>query len=223
IELGQPRSGTRLDPSPTAPAAVSRRAGELEAYAALRFVEKPSFDAARRYVEDGRHVWNLGLFAWPADVFLAELMAADPALSEALDAIAGATLDGRLDEAAAGYASLASVPVEPLVLERTSQLTVVRASFPWTDLGSWADLHGARVESGEADAAGNIVDGDVVAVDSRDCTVIARGGRLATVVGAESLIIVDTPDALLVVPASQAQKVKEAVDRLRSADRTDVL
>jgi len=223
IELGAPRTGTRAGLSAAIPDDVLQRAGELEAFAAVRFVEKPPADMAQAYLEDGRHVWNLGLFAWPAAVFLDELAAADPSLAGALEAIVDATLAQRTDEAAAGYAALAAVPVEPLVLERTSNLTVVRASFPWTDLGSWADLYDSRVEAGEADAAGNIVDGDGVAVGSSGCTVIARGGRLVTVVGAESLVVVDTPDALLVVPADQAQRVKEAVDRLRSSGREDVL
>ncbi len=223
IELGAPRTGTRTAPSSAVPPEVARQAGELEAFAAARFVEKPPAETALEYVQGGRHVWNLGLFAWPALVFLAELAAADPTLAEALDDIVDQTLDGRIDEAAQSYAALASVPVEPLVLERTTHLTVVRASFPWSDLGSWADLHESRVDSGEGDAAGNIIDGDSVAVGSSGCTVIARGGRLVTVVGAESLVVVDTPDALLVVPADQAQRVKEAVDRLRASGRQDVL
>jgi mannose-1-phosphate guanylyltransferase len=223
IELGARRAGGPVSPSKSTPGDVVRQAAELEAFEAVRFVEKPSLETARSYAGAGRHVWNLGLFAWPAAVFLAELTAANPRLAQALEGIVDATLASRSDEASRSYAALASVPVEPLVLERTSQLTVVRAAFSWSDLGSWSDLHESRVESGEADAAGNLVDGAGIAVDSRDCTVISRGGRLVTVVGADAIVVVDTPDALLVVPSDKAQLVKDAVDRLRAAGRDDVL
>ncbi|MBV9525659.1 MAG: mannose-1-phosphate guanylyltransferase/mannose-6-phosphate isomerase, partial [Candidatus Dormibacteraeota bacterium] len=101
--------------------------------------------------------------------------------------------------------------------------TVVQASFTWSDLGSWSDLHLARAESGEADAEGNVTSGDVVLVDAQGCTVEARGGRLVAVAGAQDLVVVDTPDAVLVVPASQSQLVKQVVDRLRAGGRTEVL
>jgi mannose-1-phosphate guanylyltransferase len=99
----------------------------------------------------------------------------------------------------------------------------VRAAFAWSDVGSWSDLHDARVEAGEADRDGNVVDGDVLTVGARGSTVVARGNRLVAVVGADSLVVVDTPDALLVVPSDRAQLVKDAVERLRDRGRSDVL
>ena len=184
---------------------------------------KPSAEVAAEYLAGGHHLWNLGLFAWPARFFMAELERADPQLAAALQRIVEARVAG--DEAAAGelYAAQANVPVEPLVLERTARLTVVQASFTWSDLGSWADLHLARSEAGEADAAGNVSGGDALLVESQGCTVESRGGRLVAVAGAEDLVVVDTPDALLVVPRAQSQRVKEVVDRLRAEGRTTLL
>ncbi len=76
---------------------------------------------------------------------------------------------------------------------------------------------------GEADAGGNIVEGDVVITSSRDCTVVAQSGRVVAVAGVEGLVVVDTPDALLVVPASQSQLVKDVVEQLKADGRDEVL
>ena len=113
--------------------------------------------------------------------------------------------------------------MEPLVLERTRRLTVVQASFGWSDLGSWSDVREARVADGEADTEGNILEGDVVITSARDCTVVARSGRVVAVAGVEGLVVVDTPDAVLVVPASQSQLVKEVVEQLKADGRDEVL
>jgi len=210
-------------PNPGAPGALQEQARALPAFRAAGFAEKPSEQVAAEYVAGGRHLWNLGLFAWPARFFLEDLERADPGLSAALQEIVALRAAGHEAAAAALYAAQANVPVEPLVLERTGRLTVVQASFTWSDLGSWSDLHLARAESGEADAEGNVTSGDVVLVDAQGCTVEARGGRLVAVAGAQDLVVVDTPDAVLVVPASQSQLVKQVVDRLRAGGRTEVL
>jgi mannose-1-phosphate guanylyltransferase len=99
----------------------------------------------------------------------------------------------------------------------------VQAGFAWSDVGSWSDLHEARVESGESDADGNVIDGDAIVLGARDSTVVSRGGRLVAVVGTEGLVVVDTPEALLVVPAAESQRVKDLVERLRAQGRQDLL
>jgi mannose-1-phosphate guanylyltransferase len=224
IELGaRLESAAWTNSAGRAPAALVAEAAGLPAFTALGFAEKPSAARAAEFVAGGRHLWNLGLFAWPAAVFLDELRSADPQLSDAIDDVVEARARG--DEARAGavYRAQTAVPVEPLVLERSRRLTVVQASFSWSDLGSWADLHAARVEDGDADAAGNVVDGDVLLLSTRDTTVEARGGRLVAVAGVDGLVVVDTPDALLVVPAAQSQLLKDLVQRLGAQGREEVL
>jgi mannose-1-phosphate guanylyltransferase len=198
-------------------------AGALPAHRAVRLVEKPPADEAAAFVESGRFLWNLGLFAWPAPAFLDALRAADPAIAAVVVATVAAR--NKADDAAAAraYGGLRAVPVEPLVFERLTTFTVVRAAFAFSDLGSWTDLHELGVASGGADPAGNVAAGDVLVIGGRDCTVEARAARLVAVVGAEGLVVVDTPDALLVVPAAESQRVREVVDRLRAAGRADLL
>jgi mannose-1-phosphate guanylyltransferase/mannose-6-phosphate isomerase len=206
-----------------ADAALSAAASGLAAFAAAGFVEKPPAELAERFVADHSHLWNLGLFGWTAAAFLRELRAAAPAVDDALAGVVAARGSGSEEEAARRYAAIENVAIDPLVLEKTSRLTVVQAGFPWSDLGSWVDLLEARREAGEGDAAGNVVSGDGLAVDSRHCLVESRGGRLVAVVGAEGLVVVDTGDAVLVVPADQVQRVRAVVERLRALGREELL
>lgn len=220
-----PLGGERWQPPPgTRPAASQRAAAAaLPAFPAEGFVEKPSLEVARSYLAGGRHLWNSGLFAWPARVFAEELATADPALAGRVAAVAAARRRGQEAEAAALYAEIEPVAVDTLVFERTRRLTVVRGAFAWSDLGSFADLHAVRLRGGGADPAGNVLEGEVVALDATGSFVLARGGRLVAVVGIEGLAVVDSGDALLVVPLSQTQRVKEIVARLREEGRSDLL
>jgi mannose-1-phosphate guanylyltransferase/mannose-6-phosphate isomerase len=204
-------------------AALSAAASGIAAFAAAGFVEKPPAAVAEKFVADHSHLWNLGLFAWTAPAFLRELKAAAPHVDEALGAVVSARAAGDEAEASWRYAAIENAAVDPLVLEKTAHLTVVQAGFPWSDLGSWADLLEARREDGAGDAGGNVVEGDGLAVDSRHCLVDSRGGRLVAVVGAEGLVVVDTGDAVLVVPAARVQQVRAVVERLRAEGRTGLL
>jgi mannose-1-phosphate guanylyltransferase len=204
-------------------AALSEAASGLAAFTAEGFVEKPPLEVAEKFVADHSHLWNTGLFAWTAAAFLRELRAAAPDVDAALAGVVDARAAGDEAETARRYAALPNVAVDPLVLEKTSHLTVVQAGFPWSDLGSWADLLEARREAGEADAGGNVVSGNGLALDSQHCLVDSRGGRLVAVVGAEGLVVVDTGDAVLVVPADRVQGVRAIVERLRAEGRTELL
>ncbi len=224
IEIANPvPASSWRSPSAVAPTPLQEEARSLPAFAAAGFAEKPSAEVAEAYLAGGRHLWNLGLFAWPAAFFLDELRRADAAMAAAIHGIVTARAGGDEATAAQAYAALKTVAVEPLVLERTSRLTVVQAGFAWSDVGSWSDLHEARVESGEADADGNVIDGDAIVLGARDSTVVSRGGRLVAVVGTEGLVVVDTPEALLVVPSAESQRVKDLVERLRADGRQDLL
>lgn len=209
-------------PGGSAPGTVAAAAA-LPAFAGVRFKEKPDAELARRYLEDGRHLWNLGLFSWTARRFLAELGAADPALGAALEEVVKAVVRGDPDEASRIYGAQRAQAVEPLVLERTGRLTVVQASFGWSDLGAWSDVHDARVADGDADPDGNVVDGDAALTSARGCTVIARSGRIVAVAGVDGLVVVDTPDAVLVVPAARSQLVKDVVEQLHRSGSDEVL
>jgi mannose-1-phosphate guanylyltransferase/mannose-6-phosphate isomerase len=223
IELAAARDPQSWRPPVGSPPAVAAAAGALPAFSAAGFKEKPSAEVAHGYVADGRHLWNLGLFAWTARRFRAELSAAAPELAATIDQVIDARLGGDHAAATRLYAALALQPVEPLILERTHRLTVVRASFGWSDLGSWLDVGQSRTADGDVDADGNVTEGDVITTAAHGCTVVSRSGRIVAVAGIDGLVVIDTPDAVLVVPADQAQLVKVIVDQLSASERDELL
>jgi len=223
VELGEAYAAADWRPPVSPPPRGLGTTPTLSAHAALGFAEKPSMATAEDYVAGGRHLWNLGLFAWSAAAFGRELQAAAPHVDEALAEVVELRAGGRGVEAAERYRAIPSAAVEPLVLERGARLSVVAAEFPWSDLGSWSDLLEARRAAGEGDAAGNVLGGDALAAGARGCLVESRGGRTVALVGVEDLVVVDTGDAVLVVPAQQAQAVRDVVDLLRAGSRTDLL
>lgn len=182
----------------------------------VRFTEKPDDATARKFLAGGRHLWNSGIFAWRADVFLEELAARRPAMAKACREMAAAP-----DLAAAlsaGYAELESISVDYAVLEGSANVHVLPGSFGWSDIGSW----NALADRLPADPQGNAVEGDGLAVGSRGC-LIRSEGRFVAAVGVEDLLIVDTPDALLVCAKDRAQDVKKVVEALERAGRRDLL
>ena len=124
------------------------------------------------------------------------------------------------DEAAAAnvYRRLPVEVVDRSVMEKTDRLVLVPAAFDWADIGNWAEL-GVRVH---ADARGNSVEGEAVLVDTTGSLVFGDR-RLVAAIGLEDMIIVDTEDALLVVPRSRAQDVRRVVDVLKRARKTRYL
>ncbi|GAC1579801.1 MAG: hypothetical protein NVS3B18_13500 [Candidatus Dormibacteria bacterium] len=223
IEVGAPQPPDAwVSPSAASSDPVSlAAAAALPAFHASAFVEKPSLERATAFLAQGGHLWNPGLFAWTARAFLEELAAADPALDASLREVVEARVAGREDLAAELYSALPSVAVEPLILERSHRLTVVRAGFAWSDLGSWTDLMAAR--AGLADGEGNVTAGDTLLVDARHCLVESRGGRTVAVLGVEGLVVVDVGDSVLVMPATASQQVKAIVELLRAEGRTELL
>ncbi len=145
--------------------ALMEAAAAVPAFPAAGFVEKPGLEVARAYLAGARHLWNTGLFAWPAAVFEEELAAADAELAGRVAAAVEKRRQGDETAAASIYSSIEPVAVDTLVFERTRRLTVVRGWFSWSDLGTFADLHVTRGRAGEADPGGNIAEGDVIAVD----------------------------------------------------------
>jgi len=184
-----------------------------------RFVEKPDPDTAQSYVDDGRYLWNSGIFAWRCSDILAEINRQLPQLAAGLSRIADA--DGTSGATAALeeiYPTLHRTSVDFGVMEGAQQCWTLPVDFPWSDVGSWP----AVAEVLESDNQGNAVSGRSLAEGCRGCLVISDGPVVAAV-GLEKVVVVATDDAVLVVPADKAQMVKDAVDRMRGLGWDDVL
>ncbi len=181
-----------------------------------RFTEKPDAATAAKFLASGRHTWNSGIFAWRADVFLAELAQHEPVMAKAIDAIARAKdLDAALRE---GYGALPSISVDYAVLERSARVAVVPAKFPWSDVGSWDAL----AELTSADGRTNVLHGDVLSVNATGCFA-DTDGRLVALVGTKDLLVVSREDAVLIAAKGASQDVKKIVDALERDGRKDLL
>ena len=177
-----------------------------------RFVEKPDEAGAERLIAEGA-LWNSGYFLFRADVMIAELEAHAPAILEAARAaLAGATTDldfVRLD--AEAFARAPKTSIDYAVMERTERAGVLSVSFAWSDVGTWDAVWQVL----KHDARGNAVRGRVELVETTGSLVHSEGEGLTTVVGLDDVIVVATPDAVLVSSKARSGKVKDLVGVLR--------
>lgn len=183
-----------------------------------RFIEKPDLATARRYMGAGGYYWNLAWFSWRVTIFIEELGRHAPRHLAGLRKVVAARTAGDESGAARLYSRLPVEVVDRSVMEKTDRLLLVPADFDWADIGSWAEL-GDRVR---ADAHGNSVEGESVLVDTRGSLILGHN-RLVAAIGLEDMIIIDSEDALLVVPRSRAQDVRKVVEALRRARKTRYL
>jgi mannose-1-phosphate guanylyltransferase / mannose-6-phosphate isomerase len=181
----------------------------------LRFVEKPDLPTAQAYLATGRYYWNSGMFCFAAQTMLDALAAHAPhALEAARKAFrAGTTNAGATRFDAHVFGLQPDISIDYAVMEKAHNVSVVPAKFGWSDVGSWP----AVAEAHTADASGNTFVADVVAVDTQDThvQVESHGPKVVATVGVKDLVVVDTPDALLVAHKSHAQKIKLIVEALK--------
>lgn len=183
----------------------------------VRFVEKPSLDKARDYVDSGRFVWNSGMFCFKAGVILQEIARLAPDVDAATlacwDAMRTAGKhDGAMAEIPAdAFAKVPDISIDYAVMERSSNVAVVPGDFGWSDIGSWVAIR----ELTPADDDGNRAAGNAVFVGSHN-VYVQTDDRLVAAVGVENLLIIDTPDAVLVAHPDKAQEVKQVVSRLKT-------
>lgn len=189
------------------------------------FKEKPDLATATAYLADGGYRWNAGIFLMRANVWLAAIGEFNTDMLEACRAaVAGAGRDGefvRLDKdafAACPGNSIDYAVMEPVVAQDTRRSAVVSLDAGWSDVGSWSSIW----EVSERDAAGNVARGDVHLEDSTGNVVIAEH-RLVAVLGCKDLVIVETPDAVLVAARDRAQEVKKIVEWLAEQGRDERL
>ncbi len=188
------------------------------AFAVARFVEKPALAKAQAYLAEGGYDWNGGIFLFRADRILDEMRTHCPEIAKlAAEAVRNGARDlDFLRLEAQSFAACPSLSIDYAVMEHTGEAAVVPVEMGWSDIGSWSALW----EIGEKDACGNVLTGDVLTEETRDCFVRAETGLVATL-GVENLVIVETGDVLFVAARDRVQDVKKLVERLAAAGRTE--
>ena len=203
---------------------LSDIAGAPDALAVRRFVEKPPVEVAEEYVGSGRYRWNAGMFVVRAGVLLDHLRREQPRLYEGVVSIADAwdrpDRDAVLERT---WPTLTKIAIDHAIAEPVAAsggVAVVPASFGWSDIGDFAAVADA-MQSGDGDVS---VLGDPSAVAAVDTSgLIVTSGRTVSVIGLEDVVVVETPDAVLVTTRSRTQEVKRLVDHWRGAGREDLL
>ena len=184
-----------------------------------QFVEKPDLKTAEAYVASGNYVWNSGMFVWKASAILKKFKELLPDIYEDLQKIYAAVGTEKEREVIEEvYPSIKSISVDYGIMERAGNIKVIPAEFGWNDVGSWDMLNVLH----KSDNDGNVKVGDALTIDVKDSTVYSSG-RLIAVVGVDNLVVVETPDAVLVCPKDRAQDVKKIVDALKEGGREELL
>ncbi len=177
------------------------------------FVEKPDASTASRYIAE-RYLWNSGNFVFRADTMLGELRDREPDIAQAAEAaVNGMTYDLnfiRLPEAP--FNSVPKKSIDYAVMERTNRAAVIPIDCGWSDIGSWSAVWDVL----DHDADGNTSAGSVMFLDSHNSLAVSEDTILTTVVGVDNIVVVTTPDAVLVTTRDKAEQVKQLVERLKS-------
>jgi mannose-1-phosphate guanylyltransferase/mannose-6-phosphate isomerase len=187
-------------------------------FAVEAFFEKPDRAKAERYLAEGGYFWNSGIFVLHAGAYLDELQRLNPeiyaAARDALDKAARDMEFVRLE--AKAFAASPNISIDYAVMEKTGAAAMLPLDVGWNDVGSWSSLW----DIAPRDEAGNAVEGDAVLIDTKDCLVRSERSLVAAI-GVDGLIIVDTPDALLVADKERAQDVSKVVAKLKQSNRKE--
>jgi mannose-1-phosphate guanylyltransferase/mannose-6-phosphate isomerase len=177
-----------------------------------RFVEKPDRKTAQQYIRAGNFFWNSGMFAFNASVILDEFRTWQPDLLEKMNAI----FDPARPITKEAYNRLPDISIDYAVMEKTTRGVVLPSDFGWSDIGSWKSLYDFLPK----DADLNVIDGDVIANDTRGCFILG-GDRLIAVNHLKDTVVVETPDSIFVSDIDHSRNVKSIVARLKANGRKE--
>lgn len=209
--------------TPTAPETgygyIRAEPGEGAVRKVAAFVEKPDLATARRYVADAAYSWNAGIFLFRPDAFLAEAERVAPELAAAARAaVAEAPRAGDAIRLGEAFLRAPAVPVDVAVFEKTDKAQVVAADIGWSDVGAYDALWAEAEKS----AAGNVLQGPVIAADTANCLAISDG-PLVVLAGVEDLAVIVENGVVLVTRRDAPAAVRAAVEAVKQAGREDLL
>ncbi|KGK98093.1 mannose-1-phosphate guanyltransferase [Methanococcoides methylutens] len=169
------------------------------------FREKPDIESAKKYIEEGC-LWNSGMFLFDTGVFFKELKMHSPDIFNAFEGS---------DEISSIYNAVTSISVDYGIMEKSNNVAVVKLNYNWSDLGNFSAIY----DELEKDSKGNVVYAcDHVSLNSRNNFVHSKTGKAVSLIDVNAMVVVDTPDALLVCPKGSSQKVKDIVSELKDKD-----
>ncbi len=192
---------------------------EQPIFAVRTFAEKPDYETAQAFLRSGDFLWNSGMFVWRVDVILKAFQVHLEEIHHSLDIMREAMGKPVWDSVLTyEWATLRSVSIDYGIMEKADNVFVVKVDFNWSDVGSWDAVHALMPK----DDRGNVSDGDVHFFDSHYNLVYSEDKHI-TLLGVDNLVVIETADALLIVPKGQSERVKEIVDHYEKKKRTDLI
>lgn len=197
--------------------------GKTPVFGVESFTEKPNLATAQAFVATGEYFWNANINSYRADTILAALRLHMPALYQSLQTIEGVIGTAKETEVMRSeWAKLDNIAIDYGVLEKADNVLMVPGDFGWSDVGDWSVLYDVSAAYPEANVLTGDGEGEHIGVDTVGCLIHSHGRLIATV-GVSDLIIVDTPDALLIIPRDRAQEVKKIVEKLQKDKKNNYL
>ena len=193
--------------------------GKGRAFAVDRFVEKPSLEKAKEYLACDDYLWNSGMFVWKISSVMKRFEELMPDVYKGALEIKQAYAQGNGEEALQRiFPTFPSISIDYGVMEKSQNIYTIPGTFGWDDVGSWLAVERIR----QSNEAGNIVNGNVITIDTKNCIIQAEGKLIATV-GLKDLIIVDTDDATLICNKESTADIKKVLENLRICNRNEYL
>lgn len=178
----------------------------------VRFAEKPDLATAEAFISSGDYFWNSGMFVWKASVLLAEVARYLPEISECIERMRGMWRDDEpwTEVVRREFTAMPSVSIDYGVMEKSANVSVVEADIGWSDVGSWDAVY----EISDHDEQGNALVGNVLNLDCKN-SLIRSQSKLLAAIGLEDVVVVETPDAMLLARRGESQRVKDVVEVLK--------
>ncbi len=184
----------------------------LQAFSVERFVEKPNLEKAKEYIATGKYLWNSGMFIWKTKHFLDLFEQNLPKSYETLNVIkASIGTQAEAETLKSEYAKMEVTTVDYGIMEKTKAILVIPGDFGWSDIGSWGTLLKVLSESQNTTV---VTKGHHVGVNNKNCMILA-GDKLVATVGLENIVVVDTPDVLLVCSSENSGQIKELLSKIK--------
>lgn len=197
---------------------ISENSASENVYKVLTFAEKPNKATAERFVDAGDFFWNAGMFIWKVDFIINEIRKYMPELYEGILEIKEVIGTEKFSETLIQvYGQLKSISIDYGIMEKSNSVYLIKGIFDWNDVGSWEAVY----QLSPKDKLNNFISGNIYTEKTSD-SYIFSDGKFTAVIGAQNLIVIDTPESLLICNRENAQDVKLVVDHLKLNNKTDL-
>ena len=182
------------------------------------FKEKPEYEQAKNFLEEGNYFWNSGMFLWQADIFVQKLEKHAPSMFTYWQKILDALKNKDDAKITSIFEEIPSISIDYALMEKAEGVLMGKGTFGWSDVGAWSSL----ADIWPQDKEGNAQRGESIILDSQNC-LLYNPHKLTALIGVKNIIVVDTEDALLITQKNMDQKVKDVVEKIKQKDKVEYL